>query len=81
MQLVFPFTYALSVYLDNLMITLWVFYVFFPILDYLLPHDNENPDPKLERALEKDKRFLIPLYLGAIQDFLIYIPALYIVST
>jgi hypothetical protein len=63
-----------------MMLLIWQSYAFFPFLDFILPHDNTNPDPKLERALEKDKRFLIPLFTGALIDISITAYCLYLVS-
>ncbi len=54
------------------MIALWLSYVIIPILDYILPHDNYNLPSSDIKNFEKDKRFLIPLYLCWLFDFALY---------
>lgn len=77
---ILPLSLALGFYLDNLMVFLWVIYVLFPILDYVFSHDNENPDPELAKALEKDWRFTFPLYISLIFETITYFYSLYLVS-
>ena len=65
---------------NNLLLILWYLYVFFPIVDYLMPLDNSNPSYEERKALEKDKRFLIPLYMDFVVDLALYVWMLYQVS-
>jgi len=58
-----------EVYFGNFFVIVWIPYVLFPILDYLLPVDHTNVPENRVRILEKDKRFLIPLYLLWVMDF------------
>ena len=53
-----------------------------PILDYLIPVDHTNlaNEGKI-RKFEKDKRFLIPVYMVVLMDFGLYASLLYRVST
>jgi hypothetical protein len=61
------------------MLLIWTVYVLFPALDYILPPNNWNPESKEENdALEKDLRYLIPLYYTFFADFMIYFKALYL---
>jgi len=46
-------------------------YVLLPIFDYILPVDHSNVPANRVRVLEKDSRFLIPLYLIWCMDFAI----------
>jgi hypothetical protein len=80
-QSAFPVCFGLSIYSGNLFILLWVLYVLFPVLDLILPKDYFNPSPKQVRALEKDSRFLIPLYITFIQDWLILFYACHLIKT
>ena len=80
MQSAFPVFFILSLYTGNMLLLLWILYVLYPILDLILPKDNWNPNPSYAKALEKDNRFLIPLYITFIQDWLILLYACYIVS-
>ena len=52
-----------------------------PLLDYSLPIDHYNLPEGRIRLFEKDKRFLIPLYLVWTLDYAIYFSLLYFVST
>lgn len=62
-------------YLGNFFFIVWIPYVIFPILDFLLPVDHYNEPEERVRLLEKDKRYLIPLYLPWAMDiaYLVYI--------
>ena len=48
---------------ENPFIAIWMGYVLIPLLDYILPLDNYNLSQASQNLFEKDKRFLIPLYL------------------
>lgn len=48
---------------------LFVVYVIIPILDFVIPHDDSNVPKERVSILEKDKRFLIPLYSYWLLDF------------
>lgn len=80
-QSAFPLFFSLSLYFDNMLILLWVLYVGFPLLDLVLPKDNYNPTPSEAKALEKDQRFLIPLYFTFFSDFILYTYSLWLVSS
>ena len=79
-QACFPIFFALSLYSGNLLILLWVLYVFFPVLDLILPRDYWNPTQAQARSLEKDSRFLIPLYFTFFSDVLIYLYTLHLIA-
>jgi len=66
---------------QNPFIVVWLAYVLIPILDYSLPIDHYNLPESRIRLFEKDKRFLIPLYLAWTLDFAIYFALLYLVSS
>jgi hypothetical protein len=53
----------------NFFMIIWIPYVFLPILDYILPVDHYNLSEARARLVEKDRRFLIPLYLTFFLDF------------
>jgi alkane 1-monooxygenase len=55
--------------------------VILPILDYALPVDNYNPSEARARLLEKDKRYLIPLYCMYFTDLFTTVWFLHRVST
>ena len=59
----------------------WLAYVALPILDYIVPVDHRNLEPERVRAFEKDKRFLIPLYLMWILDVGMFYYILHLIST
>lgn len=58
----------------------WIPYVLLPILDYVLPVDHSNVAENRVRILEKDRRFVIPLYLISVMDFAILFWCIYRVS-
>ena len=68
-------------YYQNPFIVVWLAYVIIPLLDYSLPIDHYNLPEGRIRLFEKDKRFLIPLYLTWSLDYAIYFSLLYFVST
>lgn len=49
----------------------WIPFVVLPIIDFLLPVDHSNVPEERVRLMEKDKRFLIPLYTIWAMDLLI----------
>lgn len=53
----------------NFAMLLFVVYVIIPILDFVIPHDDSNVPKERVSILEKDKRFLIPLYSYWLLDF------------
>jgi len=79
-QCILPATFILSVYTGNIMIIIWTFYVLFPVLDYFLPHDNWNPEPKITKVMIADKRYLIPLYWTFFADIAIWTYCLFKIS-
>lgn len=60
-----------EIYFKNFFLAVWILYVLLPILDYLLPVDHSNVSESRVRALEKDFRFLLPLYAMWLLDFAI----------
>jgi alkane 1-monooxygenase len=69
-----------EIYYGNFFIIVWIPYVLLPILDYVLPVDHSNVPENRVRILEKDKRFLTPLYVIWVMDFVILFWSLYKVS-
>ncbi|TNV78387.1 hypothetical protein FGO68_gene17181 [Halteria grandinella] len=55
---------------------IWIPYVGLPILDYILPVDHENISEGRIKVVEKDRRFLIPLYMTFVMDLAILIYAI-----
>lgn len=53
----------------NIVFILWLIYAVAPLLDYVLPHDNYNLAGARVRIYERDKRFLIPLYVTFFLDW------------
>lgn len=51
-----------------------------PIIDKVLPKDNQNLSPKAEKAFYNDKRFLIPLYVLNFLETITWIWALIVLS-
>jgi hypothetical protein len=49
----------------------WIPFVLLPIIDFLLPVDHSNVPEERVRQMEKDKRFLIPLYTIWVMDLLV----------
>ncbi len=47
----------------------WLIYALIPMLDYLSPLDLKNRTPEEYEALEKDRRYLIPLYIIWVLDY------------
>lgn len=79
-QILQPCTFVLQVYSGNYWLIFWIVYVAFPWGDIILAHDNMNPTPEQSRILEKEKLFLIPLYLTFISDYSLYFYMLRAVS-
>lgn len=46
----------------NFFMVVWIPYVILPLLDFMLPVDHSNISAERVRLLEKDPRFMIPLY-------------------
>lgn len=78
MMLMIPFTFYVF---NNVMLIIWLGYVGFPILDYITPHDDKNLTPQAEVKFEKDKRFLIPMYVMFFVDLGVYFWCLHIITT
>lgn len=53
------------------------FYIMVPVIDMILPLDHENMTSKKTKVLEKDPKFLIPLYLYWAMDTFTYFMGLY----
>ncbi len=69
-----------EIYFKNFFITVWIPYVLLPLLDYILPVDHSNVPEARVRVLEKDPRFLIPLYVIFVEDFCILFWVIWMVS-
>jgi len=52
-----------------------------PLLDYLLPVDHHNYSEERVRIMEKDWRFLVPLYASWAMDFMLLYWILYEIGT
>lgn len=68
-------------FLNNYFTVVWALYVILPLLDYLLPVDHFNYSENRARIMEKDKRFLAPLYVSWAFDFYLLYWILYEIST
>jgi hypothetical protein len=60
-----------EVYFNNFFIIVWIPFVLLPIIDFLLPVDHSNIPEERVRLMEKDKRFLIPLYTIWVMDLVL----------
>jgi hypothetical protein len=69
-----------EVFFGNFFVIVWIPYVLLPILDYILPVDHSNIAENRVRILEKDRRFLTPLYVISVLDFAILFWSIYKVS-
>jgi hypothetical protein len=69
-----------EIYLGNIFIVVFIAYVFIPVIDFLSPVEHFNVSEERKRILEKDKRFLIPLYAVWVIDIGVLIWLLYGVS-
>jgi hypothetical protein len=69
-----------EVFFGNFFVIVWIPYVLLPILDYILPVDHSNIAENRVRILEKDRRFLTPLYVISVLDFTILFWSIYKVS-
>jgi alkane 1-monooxygenase len=69
-----------EIYFNNFFVVVWLPFVALPIIDYLMPVDHSNVTEERVRAMEKDKRFLIPLYTIWVMDFAILYWLMYRVS-
>jgi len=61
----------------NIIPLIFLIYVIVPLVDYCLPLDHYNLEKRRAKAFEKDSRFLIPLYLYWVMDFVSYFWAIY----
>ncbi len=62
---------ACEVVLNNWFLLVWIVYVILPILDYLVPLDHTNIAAERKKTVEKDTKFLAPLYSLWVMDFAI----------
>ena len=61
------------------MLLIWTIYVAFPLVDMILPFDQWNPEQGEEtNSLERDWRYLIPLYFTFTADFIVYFMSLHL---
>jgi alkane 1-monooxygenase len=65
----------------NVLVMIWYIYVFVPIVDVILKLDHQNLTNEKSKKMEKDKRFLIPLYLYIVLDLCIWVWSMYMFST
>jgi alkane 1-monooxygenase len=70
-----------DIYFNNFLLMIWIPFVVLPIVDYLMPIDHTNVTSDRVRLMDRDKRFLIPLYTIWIMDFSILYWLMYRVST
>lgn len=77
---VFILTWLTDYYYGNFFMLIWIVYVLLPLIDYILPVDHSNVPEQRVRVLEKDSRFLIPLYLVSFLDIGILVWSIYKVS-
>ena len=78
---VLVFSWLSDYYYGNFFVLMWISYVGLPLVDYILPVDHSNIPEQRVRVLEKDSRFLLPLYLFWFMDLGTLIWAIYNVST
>ena len=80
-----PAVFVLSMlsdyYTGNFFLLIWIVYVLLPLVDYILPVDHQNVPEHRVRVLEKDTRFMVPLYLVWVLDLGIVAWSIYKVST
>ena len=69
-----------EVFFGNFFVIVWIPFVLLPILDYILPVDHSNVAENRVRILEKDRRFLTPLYVISVLDFAILFWSIHKVS-
>lgn len=67
-------------YYQNIFFIFWILYAGIPWIDYLMPVDQYNLPKGRVRLLEKDKRFLVPLYAVWVIDVALLYWILYDVS-
>ena len=68
-------------YTGNFFLLIWIVYVLLPLVDYILPVHHQNVPEHRVRVLEKDTRFMVPLYLVWVLDLGIVAWSIYKVST
>ena len=68
-------------YFQKPFFVIWIFYTLIPLCDYAFPIDAFNIPQSRVHLYEKDKRFLVPLYLFWSIDFVYHIVCLYLFST
>ena len=69
-----------ELYFNNFFMIVWIPYVVLPIIDYMMPVDHSNVTEDRVRIMERDKRFIVPLYLIWFMDFAILYWLMYRVS-
>ena len=77
---VFGGSFLCHIYFNNYFIVVWLLYVILPLLDYLMPVDHYNYPAERVRIMEKDNRFLVPLYSAWAIDFILLYWMLYSIS-
>jgi hypothetical protein len=79
-----PAVFVLSMlsdyYTGNFFLLIWIVYVLLPLVDYILPVDHQNVPEHRVKILEKDTRFMVPLYLVWVLDLGIVAWSIYKVS-
>ena len=69
-----------EIYLGNIFLVVFLAYVFIPVIDFLSPIEHLNLSEERKKVVEKDKRFLVPLYSVWFMDIGVLIWLLYGVS-
>lgn len=65
--------YFIGEYYGNPFLIFWVIYALSPMIEPLLAHDDKNDSPKKVESVQKDTRFLIPLYTYVLFDLFVVI--------
>ena len=74
------FAHIIYAYTGNLLFPVWLMFLACPIMNALLPEDNENLAQKCEKAFHNDKRFWLPLYVFSFLETITWIWALIVIS-
>lgn len=81
-QLVSPVLFTLCIMYDNLFLYIWFYFAVLPAVDTFFPEDRRNLESReKEQAFERDRRFLIPLYLAVLSDLAIFLFSLHLLKT
>jgi alkane 1-monooxygenase len=59
-------------YLNKPFVVVWFFYGLLPILDYILPVDDKNPNKEERKQILNNFKFKIPLYLNIVVEWVLF---------